>query len=264
MNDMKTSPWKAPAKYQIFNMLKAMGVVYLVLVLVHIAIFVLVSTLEGSGEAFSVSMNASSEMAELIFSFVMGCCMWRDGFHLGMAAGVPRRYIFGANLAAAAFMSAVLALFGTLFRFLTHFFFDITSAYSVFYGEEYGAGVDMFSSLPMMLGGAAWNACLYLALAACGIFFGCLYYVIPKWMRVALSIAIPCLLVLGLPALAGLLPPGSLKGLVLVLNAMFGTTAASCVTCLLTAALFALLAWLAVRRAAVARNPQPSSALGTN
>ena len=81
---------------------------------------------------------------------------------------------------------------------------------------------------------------------------------------ISLTLALSLALGLGTTALAGLLPPGSLKGLVLVLNAMFGTTAASCVTCLLTAALFALLAWLAVRRAAVARNPQPSSALGTN
>ena len=252
---MSNSVWKGPFRYQLTSMLKAAGVMVLIVVAVQIFFSVIAASAAPGEPIYSNAQESSS----LIFCFVLGCCMWKESFHLSMASGITRRDIFLATLTSLLTLCVVLVPVELLLSFLINQFLDAPTLFFLIYGQ-WGNAAASFSSAGFVVQGALLQIAGSLALAYAGFFLGVVFYVVPKWLRVVLAIAIPITLFAGLPSLLLLLPHAQLEALLNTLELFFRAPGNVTLACLAAAVLFALLAWIPAHRAALMRNPQPSAA----
>lgn len=254
MNRMTTSIWKGPFRYNLQTMLRSAGVMFLVVIVMQVALIAFIGRIDPEGS----SVNASLEMSVTIFCFVYGCCMWKENFHFAMASGISRRKIYLCMLLSLLVLSVILAPVTLLVNLFFSLFSNSQTLFFLIYGELQNIS-SSFSSFPFMMQGVLLEIVLSLACAYAGLFLGCLFYVIPKWLRVTLAILIPVSLFAGLPSLLMLIPAETLKPFGNFVASIFFVPWKLTLLLLVFAVLFALLTWIPTHRAALMRNPQPSS-----
>lgn len=255
MNRMTTSIWKGPFRYHLQTMLRSAGVMFLVIILVQVVLIALINKVDPEAN----SVNTSQEMAVTIFCFVFGCCMWKENFHFAMASGISRRKIYLCMLLSLFVLSVVIAPVTLLMNLFFGLFSNSRTLFFLIYGELQNIS-SPFSSFPFMMQGVLLEIALSLACAYAGLFLGCLFYVISKWLRVTLAILIPVSLFAGLPSLLMLIPVETLKPFGDFVASIFFVPWKLTLLLLVLAVLFALLTWIPAHHAALMRNPQPSSA----
>ncbi len=256
---MKRSVWKAPLAYQFRNLLFSGLIVWGILILLPVLFFLGLSLFE-PGEEFSYG---GTETASMIFCFVWGCTSWRDAFHLGLAGGVPRRVLYGSALACVAAMSILFAPISLLVTFLTGQLptSDIVPMFAYIYGGKAQIAAP-YADINFLLQGMVWQAGISLFLSCAGLFLGCLYYRISRWLRILLTIAIPVMLFVGVPTLLSFLPRDGVQELIRAALSMLENSWLTAGLCAVLGALFAVFGWISTRNAALMRNPQPSASAG--
>lgn len=252
---MTSSVWKGLYRYQLQSMCKAAGIMVAIVFLVQVVFGVILIAAEPGEPIYSNAQESSS----VIFCFVLGCCMWKESFHLSMATGTTRRGLFVCTLASLLTLCVVLVPVELLVSLLVNSFLNAPTLFFLIYGQSANVA-SSFSSAGFAAQGLLLQIAGSLALAYSGFFLGVVFYVIPKWLRVVLAILIPVTLFAGLPSLVLLLPPAQMEALGQTLLHFFSVPGNVTLVCFGAAVLFALLAWIPAHRASLMRNPQPSTA----
>ncbi len=252
---MTSSLWKGLYRFQMQNILKSAGIMVAIVFLVQVVFGVILIAADPGEPIYSNAQESSS----VIFCFVLGCCMWKESFHLSMATGVTRRGLFVCTLASLLTLCVVLVPVELLVSLLVNSFLNAPTLFFLIYGQSADVA-SSFSSAGFAAQGLLLQIAGSLALAYSGFFLGVVFYVIPKWLRVVLAILIPVTLFAGLPSLVLLLPPAQMEALGQTLLHFFSAPGNVTLVCFCAAVLFALLAWIPAHRASLMRNPQPSTA----
>lgn len=174
---------------------------YAAVALLLVFTFILNIVLPQSSHAFNgISFSA------WIMALVIGIMSFSINLRFGMANGVSRQSVFWGFVFFALLLTAVIALINGLFIWLysgasygtlnTLFEFpqnpDIILIIHSSYIREHGILASLF---PLLL--SSWG--LLLLFAGLGYFIGGAYYRMHKLLRIAVSIAVPVLLFIGLP-----------------------------------------------------------------
>lgn len=252
---MSNSVWKGPFRYQLTYMGKSAGFMVSIVLLVQILFSAIAAAAEPGEPIYSNAQESSS----MIYCFVLGCCMWKESFHLSMATGITRRGIFLASLTSLLTLCVVLVPVELLISFIANQFFNAPTLFFLIYGQWENVA-SSFSNPGFVIQGALVQIAGSLALAYAGYFLGVIFYVVPKWLRVVLAIFIPITLFAGIPSLILVLPHPLIEELLNAFLLFFRVPGNLTLVFFAAAILFALLAWIPAHRAALMRNPQPSTA----
>ena len=252
---MSNSVWKGPFRYQLTYMGKSAGIMVSIVLLVQILFSAIAAAAEPGEPIYSNAQESSS----MIYCFVLGCCMWKESFHLSMATGITRRGIFLASLTSLLTLCVVLVPVELLISFIANQFLNAPTLFFLIYGQWENVA-SSFSNPGFVVQGALVQIAGSLALAYAGYFLGVIFYVVPKWLRVVLAIFIPITLFAGIPSLILVLPHPLIEELLNAFLLFFRVPGNLTLVFFAAAVLFALLAWIPAHRAALMRNPQPSSA----
>lgn len=207
---------KKMLKYQIYDSKKSL--------LIYAFVMIVLFTISGIGAALDTSYFAMSgtEFSTFIFSFVMGICLYKEHWLMGMQNGIPRIQFFKSYLSVGIFFGIVGSLFALL---LTKVFKGIFGSLSNFNIEsfiemlyyEYFDGLNGFS-------GAAVNIIFsfmsIVTLFLMGMLIAAIYCRIPKKMKTAFAIALPISIFVVLPTLAAFFPALSGKAMIAFLRSM--------------------------------------------
>ena len=236
---MSNSVWKGPFRYQLTYMGKSAGIMVSIVLLVQILFSAIAAAAEPGEPIYSNAQESSS----MIYCFVLGCCMWKESFHLSMATGITRRGIFLASLTSLLTLCVVLVPVELLISFIANQFFNAPTLFFLIYGQWENVA-SSFSNPGFVVQGALVKIAGSLALAYAGYFLG----------------VIPITLCAGIPSLILVLPHPLIEELLNAFLLFFRVPGNLTLVFFAAAVLFALLAWIPAHRAALMRNPQPSTA----
>ncbi|MEA5059125.1 MAG: hypothetical protein VB049_03680 [Candidatus Pelethousia sp.] len=247
---MKRMNLKAALLYDLWTSLRSIRIFIIVMALVWLAGLIMAVGL-GSD---SLHLNGF-EVAAAIFAFVTGIVSVREDLRLFLQNGCGRPTTFVLQLILAVFLAIVLAVTGglllELFRLVSGWVapqIKIVSIYQLMGMAEgknrvaamlSGMGYIFFQSLPACLGGMAVSL---------------LYYRLNKLGKVAVSIAVPVTLFIGIPVYLGTHPVVAHALASLIggfIHAFSSTLALTAVLSFALAIFFALGSWLLLRRAPV-------------
>lgn len=128
---MSNSVWKGPFRYQLTYMGKSAGVMVSIVLLIQILFSAIAAAAEPGEPIYSNAQESSS----MIYCFVLGCCMWKESFHLSMATGITRRGIFLASLTSLLTLCVVLVPVELLISFIANQFFNAPTLFFLIYGS---------------------------------------------------------------------------------------------------------------------------------
>jgi len=245
---------KTAFRYQAEDNKKAVLVYYLVVLVTFFGMYVLSLLVGNEG---TMSGNNAFEMITAIFLFICGLCAFKESFGMAIQNGVSRKSLFVSRLAVMGAISGGLAVidvllsfvFGFLARFNDRFFYE--AMFTLLYDrriQEIGTVQKVFEML-------LFNIALYLAASAVGYFITILYYRLNTAGKIAVSIGVPALFIIG-PSVDFSLTGGTItqRVLDLIAYAMGGPNENVYITigvAVAICALFSLCAWLLMRRAVV-------------
>ena len=139
----------------------------------------------------------------MIYCFVLGCCMWKESFHLDG----NRYYAGGIFLASLTSLLTLCVVLVPVELYQLYRQSVLQRADTVLSSDLWTVGKRRLLVLKPGLRrtGALVQIAGSLALAYAG-YLGVIFYVVPKWLRVVLAIFIPITLFAGIPSLILVLP----------------------------------------------------------
>lgn len=140
------------------------------------------------------------DMAYAVFVFVWSLCAFRVQFRFFQQNGISRKSQFAAWGITAVAMSLFLAVLSVAITYGMNQFFNYRSIFQQMYAPLFASGAGASLVFQEML----WNAALFLCEAAAGFAITLLYYRMGKTTKVLVSVLVPASLLLGLPAIDGL------------------------------------------------------------
>ena len=232
---------KKMLKYQIYDSRKSL----LIYAFVMIVLFT-VSGILAASDADYFAMSGT-ELSTFIFFFVVGICIYKEHWLMGMQNGIPRAQFFKSCLSVGIFFGIIGSLFDLL---LTKIFkgifsglsnFDIESFIEMLY-YEYFDGLSSFSSAAVNI---IFSFMSIVTLFLMGMLIAAIYCRIPKKMKTAFAIALPISIFVVLPILATFFPGLSTKAIITFLRIMGLTEGAQnpltgCVTMVILCIILAL------------------------
>ena len=245
-------------KYQLSNYRHTVLIMYLCVYIV-ILLTVLSHYLKDS---IRISSSGGLEFISAITIFVVGLNSFKDNFKFFSANGVSRKTQLCSTVAALSTLSAVFAFIDTINSII---FTHITTYSPMFlqnYGWRFGYSSDfstVFASpalTPQILfENFLWLMFLYFSISMIGLFITTLYYRMNKGLKIAVSIAVPVVLINGFEPLDSYFFAGKITASIKTFfNAAFGflngyNPYISMMSMFVFAAVFAALAFLLARRA---------------
>ncbi len=211
--------------------------------------------------ASAMMVNGLTSITSL-FLFVESLCSFKDNFGMALQNGVTRKSLFLGRLACAAALCGIMAVLDEAITLLLDLVGKLpgvntqsVSLMSIFFPND----MRPFSYGGVVLCSVAFSFCLLLAAAGLGYFITVLYYRLNTPGKVAVSAGVPGFFIFVVPALKSLRDHLGLQEQYLALEraieAFFSfllkTPWHTMAACLVFAALFHLLAWLLIRRAAL-------------
>lgn len=210
---------KKMLKYQIHDSRKSL----IVYSLVMIALF----TISGIGATLSSSSTdyfslQGTELSTFIFLFVMGICLYKEHWLMGMQNGIPRVEFFKScvslgiffGVIGAAFNLLIAKIFYVIFGNLDNFY--IGSFIEMLYSEYF----DGLSGLLSIIVSLIFSFVSIVTLFLLGMLIAAIYCRIPKKTKTAFAIALPISVFVVLPILATFFPVFSEKTLFAFLRIM--------------------------------------------
>ena len=199
---------KHAAAYYVRNAATSILITFGVLVGVFLVIGILVNidaarvevTVGGTATIKDNGVFSGFDMAYAVFVFVWSLCAFRVQFRFFQQNGISRKSQFAAWGITAAAMSLFLAVLSVAITYGMNQFFNYRSIFQQMYAPLFASGAGASLVFQEML----WNAALFLGEAGAGFAITLLYYRMGKTTKVLVSVLVPASLLLGLPAIDGL------------------------------------------------------------
>jgi hypothetical protein len=250
MNTMKI---KVPVKYQLREYRHTVVIMYLCVYLF--------TALIGISFSFKSSGSTSGlEMVSAITIFIIGLNSFKEIFKFFSANGVSRRTLFFSTAAALSILSAVFALIDTIncviFTHLTNY----SSLFLQIYNPRFGLVLSRNNpvlTLQILFESFLWLIFLHFFASMVGLFITTLYYRMNRGLKIAVSIAVPTLLLNGVSALDFYFLDGKISAFFeRAVKAAWGISSGynpyiGMISMFVFAAVFAALAFLLARKAPV-------------
>jgi len=150
----------------------------------------------------NIQMSAGGlEMASIIFVFIVGLNSFSQAFLMFSANGVSRKTMFLSFLAMLGVMAAGMAVIDSAYGLIMKTAGNYQSMFEQMYGFRNTT----------IIGGFLWRFCSYLAAGMTGYLITTLYYRMNKPVKLLVSIGVPVLLLIGMPALDNALWGGAVS-----------------------------------------------------
>jgi len=191
---------KAIVKYYLTEIKTAVVMFYLIMAAVTILISYSINVTTGDGDSFV----GGGEMASLIFLFVVGLSSFKQNFLFLSTNNVPRRLQFKGFLLSALILCGAMAFVDTSYSNIVAQFMDYRSAFYQVYGEW---TLQAFVLLKIAVN-FFFNLVLYLLSYLGGYFITNLYFRMNKMLKIIVSIGVPAIFTIILPALESAVTKG--------------------------------------------------------
>jgi hypothetical protein len=247
---------KSVVKYQILDGKIAIPVFYLVVLCVMALLLVSVSEI-GEGSSASIS---GLEMASIIFLFIVGLNSFRETFRMMMQNGVSRKTMFKGYIFTALVLSVGMSVINMVLLWIgkamtaANHNVVYTSLLEQLYAPRYSGSVD---SIRPVLEGLLFMICLSIAAMMFGYFITAMYYRLTKAGKIAVSVGVPAVLIVGLPIFDAVVTNGLIyRATRQLVSFAFGFQNGcnpyfAIVSSLLVSGLLAVISWLLVRKAVI-------------
>lgn len=247
---------KSAVKYQVLDGKVAIPVFYLVVLCVMALLLVSTSDL-GPGGYVNIG---GFEMGTIIFLFILGLNAFRETFRMMIQNGVSRKTMFLSFVILALVlplgMSCLNEILLGIGKAMTSGNDNVTlqSAFEQIYAPRY---IENLGTMQVVLEGLLFTICVSAAAMMLGYFITTMYYRLNKAGRIAVSVGVPAILIIGLPIFDAVVTGGAIYRALgqLTLFAMGGPNGYNpyyaMVSSLIAFALLAGLSWMLVRRAVV-------------
>lgn len=238
---------KAAVKYQLWESKNSLIIFYGIIS----AIYALALTSIALSSNTSIRISGF-ELSSMIFIFVFGLNLFTDTFMMFLQNGISRGTLYKSLLATIVPVAAFMAAIDSINSNLANLVADYQSMFSQLYHLRYSQGGGW-----QFLEGLLWYLTAYAMVGMIGLFITTLYYRMGKKLKLLVSIGVPVLLVIVLPAVDTNFTNGAIFGAIAKFFAFaWGYQNGfnpyySMVTCTVIAALFAGLTWLLVRKATI-------------
>ncbi len=248
---------KKVVKYQIIDNRRAILIFYLVVVCV-IAMFSVSIFRSDLGGSVRIG---GFEMAAVVFLFIAGLNSFRETFRMMIQNGVSRRSTFKGFLITTVILSASMSLINLIILWMMKAFevpdnaeFEFSGLFEQMYAQRY---VGNSSNIQEMVEGLLFLICITAAAMMLGYFITIMYYRLNKAGKVAVSVGVPAIMIIGLPVFDAAVTGGQIQvalgrlflfagGFLNGHNPYYGI-----VSSLICFALLAALSWLLMRRAVI-------------
>jgi hypothetical protein len=247
---------KSVVKYQIMDGRIAIPVFYLVMFSIMVLFSISVSGL-GEGTFTTIS---GLEMATIIFLFVVGLNAFRETFRMMMQNGVSRKTMFKGYIITVLILSIGMSLINAVLLWVGKAM--VATKDNVFYRSLFEQLYEMryagnTGGIQPVLEELMFMICLSGAAMMFGYFITTLYYRLNKAGKIAVSISVPGILIVGLPIFDAVVTGGMIyrafwRFVAFALGLLSGPNPYyAMVSSLLAVALFAAFSWMLVRRAVI-------------
>jgi hypothetical protein len=247
---------KTPFIYQLRSYRNTVLTVYPCVYLLVLAICVFVNTQN--------SLNGGFEMVSIIAIFIIGLNSFKDDFKFFSANGVSRKTQICSTVASLGILSAILALIDTINAIIFTRVMSYRPMLIEAYGPRYGysSNLSLLEASPILTPQILaedflWLLCSYLFFAIIGLLITTLFYRMTKAMKIAVGVAVPLLLLNGIPFLDAQYFGGVLvKALVNAVSVAWGVSNGynpfiAMGSMLILSLMFAVLTFLLARRAVI-------------
>ncbi|MDF2632786.1 MAG: hypothetical protein K0Q85_1382 [Caproiciproducens sp.] len=245
---------KTALKYHLSDYRNAVLIMYLCVYLAVIAILVFNANISSSG---------GLEMASMITIFVVGLNSFKENFKFFSANGVSRKTQLCSTIASLGTLSAIFALIDTINGIIFTHVMVYRPMLVQAYGPRYGYALDVYPySSPVLTAQILaedflWLLCTCFFVSMVGLWITTLFYRMNRGLKIAVGIAVPVLLLNGLPFLDELYFGGAfVKALTNAARAAWGFSGGynpyiGMFSMLVFSGIFAALTFLLARKAAI-------------
>jgi hypothetical protein len=240
---------KSVVKYSISEMKRSIIIFYGIMALILATLYFLKTIMHNN----NVSSAGATELASSIFLFVLGLNSFKQNYLFLSANSMTRKAQFSGFLISSIIVVIIMAAIDTAYGNIVSQFVNCSPMLEWAYK---GFVVDTPKPLIFLIG-FVLNAALYLSMMVLGYFFTTLYYRMSKPLKVTVSVGIPVLLTMVLPAIDSTITNGKISDfigdtIVLLAGLRNGSNPfALIVSLLIGSVILSVLAFLLVRKAPV-------------
>jgi hypothetical protein len=241
---------KSSYKYQFKDNIKAIMTFYLIIFAVILLVVASVVTVDVTGESTFGGIDVSTA----IFLFVAGLCSFKEPFLMLAQNGVSRKTVFTSRMIAffttALMMAAADKIILLAGKAMTSFWGNIE--FNSFYEMIYPTGNALITHMNIFI----FDFIMYMTFITLGYLITILFYRLGKLGKTAVGAGIPITFVVIIPLIDAFLLQGKISAAVeRILDFMFGISSgnpfAAMISFTVLSAIFGILSWLLMRKAAV-------------
>lgn len=254
---------KAPFRFQLHGYKKVFAIMYLCL----FAIFALTEIAILVPRSNATVTFSNMEAGSIITIFITALFSYKESFRFIMANSITRKSHFASSVLALATLSAAFSLVNTILSTVYSFFTNYRPLFVGIYAGRFGLPEITEYPLPslqltfqMQLENFLWSIFFHLLFAMAGFLIAVSFYRMNKWVKIAVLVGVPTVLLNGVEALDFYFLNGKISaffrwfGPFLFGGSNYQNPYFSILNMLLFSALIAALAWLLARRAVLKRN----------
>ena len=255
---------KTALKYHISDYRNTVLIMYLCVYLAVLMILIFGNVkISSSGSSVRISTTGGLEIASMITIFVVGLNSFKENFKFLSANGMSRKTQLCSTIASLGILSAVFALIDTINSIIFTHVMVYRPMLVQAYGPRYGYALNVYPfrspvlTAQILAEDFLWLLCTCFFISMVGLWITTLFYRMNRGMKIAVGIAVPVLLLNGLPYLDELYFGGAfLKALASAASAALGLSGGfnpyiAMVSMLVFSGIFAALTFLLARRAAL-------------
>lgn len=171
--------------------MKGTIILYSILIAIYLISFIFIAIqVSGSDE----SSFSGMEFVSQIFIFVTGIAMFKPNLKLALANGISRKTEFTSAILAASTVAVAFVFLNLGINGLYGIIYPYQSEFNQAFGNYTFA-----NNFTYYLTGFFYDTFSALTSFIFGYFIGALYYRMPKWLRILVSVGVPVLCFIGVP-----------------------------------------------------------------
>lgn len=186
---------KQTLRYLIPDLLKGLGIFYLIIFIIMAFFTIFGATLFTSSSGETVGSYSGVESSAYIFVLIFGIMSFSIPFKMFMQVGISRRTFFTGAMVTFSMMSFIVALMTSLQVIIGKQFDFLDTIFEMVYGGHFAGG----SNFNLFLGGFLFNFCLVMFISTISFFSAVLFYRLTKRGRIILGAGLGILLFVLLP-----------------------------------------------------------------
>jgi len=260
---MNTTKRKTLIKYLLHDYAHTILFVY-ICIFILLALSFISNNLISARVKFTRFDSNGFELITIITIFVIGLNSFKENFKFFSANGVSRKTQFCTTATALAILAVIFALIDTINCIIIKQTINLLPMFLQFYGSRFGyasmtydPSISLVLTPQILFENFLWLTFLHFFISMVGLFITTLYYRMNKGLKIAVSIAIPTVLINGVQALDAFFLGGKIgASLQSFFNAAFGFSNGynpyiGMFSMFVFAAVFSSLAFLLARKSAV-------------